>query len=249
MIYYIVVLFALISNDAFAAKTLEIMAEDAAAPWSNADGSGYANEIVLASFSAVHTEVKLLVVPYARCKKYVMAGSVAGCLSMADAPELHDKVWFADLPLYQAYPRIYFNPKHPIIAKSVDALPTNIRIGIVNGYEYPLALTEKVPRGTSFVEARSELTNIKKLAMGRIDVAVIMMDDMKTENMLVKAAGVQNIAFAFQMPPEGSFIGFSKKHPEGDSARLLFNRGYRIIMSNGVKLAIDRKWHLQSVKR
>src|SRR5258706_1006278 len=65
------------------AADLQIMAEDAAEPFSRADGTGYANEIVKTAFHAAGVEIRFDVVPYARCKKDVDDGKVLACFSMS----------------------------------------------------------------------------------------------------------------------------------------------------------------------
>jgi polar amino acid transport system substrate-binding protein len=224
------------------AAPIEIMVEDAAAPMSNPDGSGYANDIVLAAFAAMDTPVTLTVVPYARCKQYVLAGAVAGCLSMSDAPELEGKVRLADQPLFSAYPRFFYHARRAVAARSLDQLKPGLRLGIVNGYEYPAEILRLRERGIHLLPARSEATNLKKLAVGHIDLVVSMMDDFKSDATLLAQAGVDNIVFAFQVTPQGSYIGFSSRHPQGEAARQLFNRGYAQIVANGARAAIERKW-------
>src|SRR5882672_3584311 len=62
-------------------KSLIIAVEDDAAPWSLADGTGYANDVVVAAFRAVGVDVQLRVMPYARCKRMAISGDVVACLS------------------------------------------------------------------------------------------------------------------------------------------------------------------------
>lgn len=226
------------------AAPIELMVEDAASPWSNSDGSGYANELVLAAYDAVRTDIKLVVVPYARCKTYVMNGTVAGCFSMSDELELQGKVHFSDAPLFQAYPRFYQNSAYPVAARSVGELVPGTRIGIVNGYEYPQEVMLLAKKGVILEQTRSESLNLKKLAAGRINLALTMMDDIKNDEAVLREAQVSGVAFAFQATPQGSFLGFSTVHPDGERARMLFNKGYKIILENGLKRAIDRKWKL-----
>lgn len=224
---------------------VELMVEDSAAPWSDHQGNGYANDLVRAAYAAVRAELSLRVVPYARCKAYAMQGQVAGCFSMSDSPELKGVVVFADAPLFQVTPRFYTNPAHPLRAVSVRDFAAGTRLGIVNGYEYPAAVRELATRGVLLDLADSETANLRKLAAGRVDVALIMTDRIKTDNMMLKEAQAEQMAFLFAAPPMGSYLGFSARHPDGERARALFNEGYRIISANGVKQAIVKKWHLR----
>ena len=223
---------------------VELMVEDSAAPWSDHEGQGYANDLVRAAYAAVHAELTLRVVPYARCKQYAMHGKTAGCFSMSDAPELHGVVVFSDQPLFQVTPRFYTNPAHPLRAASERDFASGTRIGIVNGYEYPASVSVLAARGVLLDAANTESSNLKKLAVGRVDAALIMTDQIKTDSMMLKEAGAENMVFLFALAPMGSYLGFSVQHPDGERARKLFNEGYRIITANGVKRAIDRKWRL-----
>src|SRR4051812_32252616 len=74
---------------------LDIMVEDAAAPWSRPDGRGYSNDIVRAAFRAALVDVRLIVVPYARCKRMVSTGRVAACFNMSWDSRLSGQVVFA----------------------------------------------------------------------------------------------------------------------------------------------------------
>ena len=63
------------------ADTLTVAVEDEAAPWSQKDGSGFANDVVKAAFKASKVDILLQVVPYSRCKHMVVQGEVAACLA------------------------------------------------------------------------------------------------------------------------------------------------------------------------
>lgn len=227
-----------------AAPPLELMVENAAAPWSGSDGTGYANDLVTAAYAAVGVEIRLILVPYARCKAYVMTGLVAGCFNMSPAPEQAGKVKLADVPLFRVWPRYYENPKHPVDARSEAQVRPGTRVGIVNGYEYPDSLHAMETRGVILDRANTEAGNLKKLEAGRIDLAVIMVDQIKTGERMLHDAQVGHLAVAFEAHPMGSYIGFSQMHPNGEHARELFNRGYRIISANGKKKEIMRRWNI-----
>jgi polar amino acid transport system substrate-binding protein len=227
---------------ATANETLTVLVEDAAGPWSGRDGTGMANDLVKAAFAAAGTDVKLDVVPYARCKALVIRGAAAACFSMSDAPEFERVVRFADQPLFRVYPRFYHRAGLPSAMRDESAIRKGMRMGIVNGYEYPASVLQLGRRGVVLEPARSDLVNLKKLASGRLDVALIMTDDLKTDAMLIRQAGVSGLAFGFQSQPMGSFIGFSTTHRQGLHAQRLFNKGYQRIARDGTKRRIEARW-------
>jgi polar amino acid transport system substrate-binding protein len=224
--------------------TLEIAVEDAAGPWSLPDGSGYANEIVVAAFHAVHVDVRLQVVPYARCKQMVVEGLVAGCFSMSRLPELDATVAFATVPLFVCRADYFQNMAKPLSARHPAELPKGTVVGVVLGYEYPDSLYSLVRSGTIVLDdAGTEEINLKKLADGRIQATILNYDDIKTAEYLLTEAGVTgkvNFAFAGGVLP--SFIGFSRMHPRGLAALASFNEGVRIITANGVATQIKATW-------
>jgi polar amino acid transport system substrate-binding protein len=67
---------------------VQILVEDAASPWSNQGGEGYANDLVRAAFAAVGVDVELKVLPNARCKAMVLQADAVACSSMSASPEL-----------------------------------------------------------------------------------------------------------------------------------------------------------------
>jgi polar amino acid transport system substrate-binding protein len=236
-----IVLFACMGN-AHAAPLL-IAVEDAAAPWSYQDGTGYANDLVREAFRAVGVEVTFKVVPYVSCKRLVVNGAVVGCFSMSPEPGLEREVTFAETPLFTVWFDYFYNRKKPLAATSEGNIPRGTLVGIVIGYEYPPYVRQLKGRGVILQESRDEETNLKKLAHGRIDAAIITHNDLKpVETMIVKAGATGSIEFLFRSGVMGSFIGFSKKHPQGEVARKKFNEGFRIIRKNGRVKQIMARW-------
>lgn len=70
----LIILFLFSTVSASFAKTIILGAENDWVPYSNHDGSGMANEIVLAAYKAVGIDVKLQVAPYNRLLKMVKSG-------------------------------------------------------------------------------------------------------------------------------------------------------------------------------
>ena len=224
---------------------LEIAVEDSAAPWSQSDGTGCANDIVLAAYRAAFVPVKLKVFPYARAKEMAITGQIPACFAMSWSPELQGKIIFADAdkPLYICRSTYVQNLQMPVKANSEKTLPPGTRLGTVINYEYPPSVTSLSGQGVIFEATHSEEINLKKLSMGRIDLAIINIDDLRTARLLFAKAGVTGqvgIAFAGDSMP--SHIGFSIAHPRGEFARAKFNEGYAAIKKDGTLARIYAQW-------
>lgn len=237
----------LVFQNSYAANTpptsIEIAVEDAASPWSNKDGTGFANEVVIAAYKAVDTNVTLSVVPYARCKHEVIEGHSPACFSMSWEPPLKDKVLFSEKPLFTCYADFYYNIKKVILAKKESEFRKGTVIGLVNGYEYPPGVTSLANKGIILETGVSEEANLQKLALGRLDLTIINHNDIKPSAAMLEQAGVSDkVAFAFRGGILKSYIGFSTKHIHGDWARQQFNKGFAKIHQNGVLAEIEKKW-------
>ncbi|MET0857987.1 MAG: transporter substrate-binding domain-containing protein [Telluria sp.] len=188
---------------ALAGGRVQILVEDAASPWSNRDGTGYANDLVRAAFEAAGVTVDLTVVPYARCKTLVRQGGAVACFSMSDDLDMAKLVRFSDKPLFSVTPRFYYNVSRAPRARSVEQLNAGMRVGIVLGYEYPPFVAQLAARGVVLENGRSDVANLRKLAVGRLDFALVMTDEMRSEELIQAQAGVKQIGRAFQSTPMG----------------------------------------------
>lgn len=232
------------------AAPLVIAVEDAAAPWSGPDGTGYANDLVREAYRAVGVEVQFKVVPYARCKRLVVGGDVVACFNMSPEPGLEKEVTFADQPLFMINFDYFHNRKKPLHVKREKDIAKGTTIGIVNGYEYPKSAMQLKEQGVVFQEARDEVSNLKKLAQGRIDAAIINQNETKPALSMIHQAGVQGkVAFLFRSGTMGTYIGFSNRHLQGKQARILFNQGFRVIRKNGTLQRITADWAARAAVR
>jgi polar amino acid transport system substrate-binding protein len=225
------------------AASLTIMAEDASEPFSRADGTGYANDIVRAAFEAAHIDVKLDVVPYARCKKSLEDGTIAACFAMSWAPDSAKTIVFSDQPLYEVYADVFRNrksPEHPVRAQDIRK---GALVGIVNAYEYPQTIYRLADQGIVLERGINEWSNLQMLARGRLDAAVVMTSDFLGAHQRLSAAGVaDSVGYAFRSGTLKSYIGFSTINRDGERARKAFNEGYRIIVQNHTRDKIREKW-------
>lgn len=245
MPWALALLYGLSACRASIAAPLEIMVEDAAAPWSQADGSGYANDVVKSAFRAAGVDVLLRVVPYARCKQMVASGNVAGCFSMSWDRATTGKVDFSAKPLFSVRAEYVYNASKPLAAKNESELAAGTKVGTVIGYEYPESTNRLRERGIVFEEAQSEVTNLKKLAAGRIDAAIINVDAAKKVDFVINRAGVGGkVLPVFRSAAFGSYIGFSRMHRQGEWACEKFNAGYALITNSGDLGRIKERWGL-----
>ena len=224
--------------------TLDIAVEDAASPWSQADGTGYANDVVVSAFKAGGVAVRFLVMPYARCKKMVIRGEVAAAFSMSPSPEFDGLVTFSVKPLFSCNSDFFCRVNSLMEVRRKEDLPRHTVIGTVIGYEYPSVFEELRHSGVIVPEeSPSEELNLRKLVLGRIDFALLNCNALKSPELVAEWAGVQGkVRFAFRCGILNSYIGFSNKHPKGMRALRKFNSGFTRISSNGVLRSIERRW-------
>ena len=233
---------------AMPANALEIAVEDDAAPWSQPDGTGYANDLVRAAFAAVGIDVRFTVVPYARCKQMVIGGAVAACFAMSRAPDLAGSVMFPESPLFVCRSELVLRREDARQLSRPEQLPRGSVVGVVLGYEYPEALYALERAGTIELEAsRSEELNLRKLAEGRISAAVVNDNDVKPLSYMLARAGVAGrVRRGPALGELASYVGFSRAHPHGLDARLHFEQGLRLIEERGERSRIDATWAARS---
>jgi len=227
------------------AADLTIMAEDAAPPFSRADGTGFANDLVRAAFRATGIDVALDVVPYARCKKDAEDGKVPACFSMSWYQGVEKSIVFSDQRVFRVYADVFLARGTVGISRPED-FTGGKTIGIVNEYEYPEAVYNLRRGGNTLQAANDDITNLKLLARGRLDAAVIMTNDLVSQLQKATQAGVApQVTYAFRLGYEDGYLGFSRKHPQGEAARRAFNEGYKRILADGTVQALRRKWAAQ----
>lgn len=228
---------------AAAPAPLRVLVEDDAEPFSRRDGSGYANEVVKAAFAAAGVAVELQVVPYARCKALVLSAAELACFSMSWQPEFEGVVQFARYPLFSVTPVYFQNRKKMLAASNEEQIGRGVRVGVVNGYEYPASALRVAGRGAQLVAARSEQVNLKKLALGRLDAALVMDNPLHGAAFWVREAGVeQDVVATFASTRMDAYLGFALAHPQGRWALDKFNQGYATLLATDALKAIEKRW-------
>lgn len=222
---------------------LVVQVEDAADPFSRADGTGYANDVVLAAFKAAGVNARLEVVPYARCKANVLAGKVAACFSMSWDPSFAGRLVFSDQPLFSVHAMLVADAQRPLAASRADQLRPGTVVGIVNGFEYPASVDKLASQGLVLEPSSSDEINLRKLAAGRLDAAVLMVSTRPDEPPDPRSLkGSKGYVRVLELGAMGSHIGFSLKHPAGEAARRQFDEGLRRIQADGTLKRIAKQW-------
>ena len=233
------------SCDASFAADLTIMAEDAAPPFSRSDGTGFANDLVKAAFRAAGVDVALDVVPYARCKKDAEDGKIAACFGMSWYKGVEKSIVFADKPIFRVHADVFLSRGAATIRRPEDLSGPKL-VGIINEYEYPEVVYNLRNNGVVLQAANDDNTNLRLLARGRLDAAIVMTNDLLPQQQKAIDAGVaRDVVPAFRLGFEDAYIGFSVKHRQGELARRSFNEGYRRILADGTVDALRRKWAAQ----
>lgn len=224
-------------------SVVDVGVEDAAAPWSQADGTGYVNDLVRAAFGAVGVQVRMHVLPYARCKGEVVRGALVACVSMSPAPELRGVVRFSARPLFTFACDFFESPARPLPRRIADFAP-GTRVATVLGYEYPPAMLEQLRRRGAVLEpAPTEEVNLRKLAAGRVAAAVVNRDAVKSPEWVAERAGVTGrVRSAFGVGGLPAYIGFSLAHRDGAALADRFDVGYARIIASGERDRIQRRW-------
>lgn len=240
----VITLLIVIQSSISAKEKLIIGVEDDAAPWSLADGTGYANELVKAIYQAVNVDIELDVIPYVRCKKEAIDGTKVGCFNMAKIADLEDDIIFPKTPLFLEYISYFYLKEKPLKALSEREIKKGTIVGTVIGYEYTDTFYELKNGGIiQSDETNSETLNIQKLALGRIDAAILVHNETKSSDFIIKNAGAKGqILKAFTSDTLELHIGFSKKHPLTEFAMEMYEKGIAIIKANGTYKKITQKY-------
>lgn len=244
-------LFVHLSLAAAPARTERIIigAEDDAAPWSYADGSGYVNDLVRAAFAAEGWEVQLDVMPYARCKALVLNGSLAACFSASRKPELAAGMLYPRQPVFEAHNVLYARADSPLNGCNPQTWQHRPLVGMVNGYEYIHTVETLRKRGDLQPDiSDSEAFSLRKLAAGRIDAALITVDKVKrVESVAIAADVLQQMKVVCDFGGEPAYVVFSQKHPQGRSAMTAFEHGMAMLHKTGAVARLQESWRKRLV--
>jgi polar amino acid transport system substrate-binding protein len=226
------------------AQVVVVGAEDDAAPWSYADGTGYVNDVVRAAFESVGWTAQLRVMPYARCKAMALAGTLAACFSTSKTADLDGKLVFPRQAVFDARNLLLAKADSPLSGCDSRRWPGRPRIGTVRGYEYTPVVDELFNSGRAQGdEADSEVSNLRKINAGHVDAALVTLDAVKRIEFLAALAKVRNeFKTVCDFGSQPAYVAFSPLHPQGRSAATAFEQGVAKLQRNGTIEAMQQRW-------
>jgi polar amino acid transport system substrate-binding protein len=222
---------------------ITIGAEDAAAPWSDANGNGYVNDLVIRTFKKAGQPVNLDVLPYARCKLAVIRGSLVGCFSTSKTPELEADLIYPKHPVFFARNVLFTTDTSPITGCATKYWEEAGTVGLVNNYEYNSAVMNLANSAFNVEKSSDEALLLKMLSINRIDGAIITVDEVKSIDSVAARAGVPNkFRAACDFGGNPAYVVFSRAHPKGKASARTFDRGYELLLEQGEIEQLQKKW-------
>ena len=226
---FFIILFFFSSVPVSFAETIILGSENDWAPYSNHDGTGMANEIVLAAYKAVGIDVKFQVGPYNRLLKMVRNGEILGAFNVPWERSNEKEYIFGRTSLFTVLSAYYYNVEEPLSATRKEELVNGEKVGVVFDYGYGefFSNNERVTK----IKVRSDLLNLRKLVKGRIDTTILYD---KTAQKLIKENGLTGkILKAFDSETAEIYVAFSKLFPKAQYYADKLDQGLAIIKANG----------------
>lgn len=228
---------------ALAQQRLRIGAEDDWRPYSyvkEGKPQGFAVDLVRAAWAAAGVEVDLVPLPYARCRKEVDNGKLAGCFdTLRDAKTEPNYLWHKQ-PLFMGRIGIYARLDLPGgNAKATINTLRGARVGITNGYDYGEAFDNDATMRR--VSAASDLISLRELAAGRIDYALVY--DRVADQISAKYPDLgRKFAQRGVLVEPPLFIAFSPGYPGIGAIITRFDGGLQKIRKSGEYADIEARW-------
>ncbi len=213
---------------------------------------GYVSALIRAAFEAEGVGVKIEFYPWARALHLARSGEVDGLM-----PEYYNASREADFAFSEGFPGgplVLYKRKADAIAFAADpqqqaevalrALKA-YRIGVVRGY-----LNTPAFDAADYLikeEASDDATNLRKLAFGRIDLAVI--DGPVAAHLIRTRYPAYADKLVAMQPPLAEmplYIAFSRKSPRMAEVLASFNRGLQKLAADGRLQALRQRYLLNA---
>lgn len=236
-----------LSGSAIAAQ-VQLLVENDWFPYAaevNGNISGFSVDVMRAAFKARGVGLQLSAVPFARCSVLVDQGKAAGCFQSIFNKAAGKQRIFPRTPLFVAKMAVYATA--PTVNKvKVVSLEGHV-VGVTNGYYYGQTIegNQRIRKDV----APSDIANLRKLAAGRIDYAILDPfqysyivhgnPDLFSRNKFYQVGIVGKVAM---------YPFFSRVNPEGRFAAAVYEKGMADVKRFGECQKIEKHWHARFVK-
>lgn len=192
-------------------------------------GGGTSTRIVTEAFQRAGYAVEIRWLPWARALDYGKAGTVDGVLCIWHAPE-REAFFLYSAPLPGNEIGFFRRRDRPVQYQSLSDL-RGLRIGIVRGYANPTAFNAAA---LPTEEAVDDLTNLRKLVAGRIDLALI--DRGVALHLIDTELPAQRGQLLWLGPPIDApplYVAFSRRAADAAALRRDFDAGLHAMARDG----------------
>jgi polar amino acid transport system substrate-binding protein len=174
--------------------------------------------------------------PWRRAQQMMEEGKADGIYSYSETPERKEVAYLSN-PI-SLTSDVFYKRKNEVIHWEKLSDLRSYRIGACGGYNYPEEFLTAVRQGELAVEyvtgENSNLMNLRKLKMGRIDLLICNPDVcgfiILSHNPEFNSLDHTEKTVA---PPRTFHVGFSKKLPDGKQIRDEFNRRFDEFLTDG----------------
>ena len=203
-------------------------------------GDGVVAAITRAALAKHGHTLQLHYRPWARLMAEVKAGQFDGVMAVWYEPARAEYLHYS-LPLVNTVMGFYGRVDKPVATQPLSALRTRV-IGTVRGYKNPDVFDRA---GLKQELAADDLTNLRKLAAGRLDLVLI--DKVLARHLQGKLTTSERHAIRWQDPPLSVMplhVGLRRELSDGEQLLADFNDGLQTLRKNGQLAALIQQYQL-----
>jgi polar amino acid transport system substrate-binding protein len=235
---------SLVLPTAMAATPLRVCAESDWAPYSfnqNGRSAGAAVELIQAIFKQQQIELQIDSGSYQRCLKLTASGQYDAVLNVGKTPERLAQFAWPQLPSMKIKLQLLANQQWPKQAPNFEVFGHK-RVGITTGYEYPDAMLTQP--GIIKIESLSELTNLRRLAAGNLDLMVLSehtFSNLSSQLSNKEKAAIHNWGTLTELP---IYVAFNPQASQLAHWLKAYDTGLSYLRKKGEDKTIFARWHI-----
>jgi len=239
IVYYCLILLLLQSFCSASAADLTIAAENKAPPFSNEKGEGYSFDIINAIFENSDYRISFVSLPYPRAVASVKAGLVDAAFHLTKQLDSEPNLIFGEEPLVTSSAYFYYAANSKDNYGSIEEIPNQISIGVMNGFEYGTQFEEQKSRFL-LVKAVDQKQLISMLVNRRVNV-VIMYEDIANYTMKQLPSQKHLIRKGHVVVSSDAYLALSSSTPNAKQIIAFIDNQLKSLKESGEYRAIFAK--------